>query len=322
MTWRLPAFAVLGLVMIVMVVAVGGSNEDSLAASCGVGSTEAPQPSGPGGTFSQPELESLWVAAGGPRDQRFVASAIAMAESGGDPNAGADHPYHGLWQVGPGGSFDPMENAREAVQKYKDSLAVNGDGWIPWTTYTGADTPNHERTYLRWLRQGMETPSADSQVCTGDIRQISGSQIQAAYQAAQQIDAQGFGYVWGGGHAHAGTPDTGVPGPSPHDGPVGPDEPGYDCSGAVAAILAAAQLYPAGQAVPSSDQLPPAAGAVLGEGSSLTLYASPAHIYARFTLADGSYQFWGTSGENPRGGAGFHGARSGAGFVAWHFQGL
>jgi hypothetical protein len=104
----------------------------------------------PGGQYNKDDLIKLWELAGGPGGRiANIAAAIALAESGGDPNAGASHPYHGLWQVGPGGSFDPMENARQAVAKYKAA-----HGFTPWTTYTGFDTPNHEKTYLRYLSTG------------------------------------------------------------------------------------------------------------------------------------------------------------------------
>jgi hypothetical protein len=82
------------------------------------------------GIYSGTDLERLWVRAGGRPGQARLMAAIALAESGGDPNAGHSHPYHGLWQVGPGGSFDPLTNAREAVGK----LRTQGLG--AWETYT------------------------------------------------------------------------------------------------------------------------------------------------------------------------------------------
>jgi len=60
----------------------------------------------------------------------------------------------------------------------------------------------------------------------------AGSQVDQAYQAAQAITAKHYPYVWGGGHAHAGVPDHGQ----------GSSSIGYDCSGAVSAVLASAGL--------------------------------------------------------------------------------
>jgi hypothetical protein len=88
-----------------------------------------------------------------------------MAESGGDPNAGPNHPYHGLWQIGPGGPFDPVENARAAIAKFTASQATQGDGWLPWTTFTGYDTPNHERTFLRYLHGTTPTAGIPDAPC-------------------------------------------------------------------------------------------------------------------------------------------------------------
>jgi hypothetical protein len=119
-----------------------------------------------GGKYDKGDLIKLWEAAGGPGGRiANIAAAIALAESGGDPNAGASHPYHGLWQVGPGGSFDPMENARQAVAKYRGA----GNSFTPWTTYTGYDTPHHEKTYLRYLsRGGVPQFAAGGQVPGGE----------------------------------------------------------------------------------------------------------------------------------------------------------
>jgi hypothetical protein len=108
-----------------------------------------------GGKYDRTMLEDLWVRAGRALHERVgavkrIAAAIALAESGGDPDAGHQHPYHGLWQVGPGGPWDPFENAKAAVKKYIGA----GRSFTPWTTYTGYDTPGHEKTYLRFMARG------------------------------------------------------------------------------------------------------------------------------------------------------------------------
>lgn len=88
--------------------------------------------------FSQAQLEGLWINAGGPKQAAPIASAIAMAESGG--NSGATcvdwdgTTDRGLWQInssnGAGSSYDVATNVRAAVAMY------NQRGWTPWTTYS------------------------------------------------------------------------------------------------------------------------------------------------------------------------------------------
>jgi hypothetical protein len=154
---------------------------------------------------------------------------------------------------------------------------------------------------------------------TGTITALSGSSVtiltagprtgvvNALTAAATRVTRQDYPYVWGGGHAQAGIASVGSRGPG-YNG----RRAGYDCSGSVAAVLAAAGLWPAGGGVPSD------AGVIaqlLGEhliargaGSGpveVTLYDHPGvHIFMNI---DG--RFFGTSdgagGGNPRGGAGW-----------------
>lgn len=83
-----------------------------------------------GGIYSQGDMEDLWARHGG--GDKKIAGAVGMAESHGDPNA-ANGPYHGLWQIGPNGPFDPDQNAAAGVAKWRAS------GWAPWEAYTGPD---------------------------------------------------------------------------------------------------------------------------------------------------------------------------------------
>jgi hypothetical protein len=140
------------------------SYADRQISAMGVGTGDAGDP-GPvaKGSYTKQMLIALWERAGGRAAAANIAAAIALAESGGDPNAGRNHPYHGLWQIGPGGPWDPLANAKEAVRK-----SGNGRNWTPWTTYTGYDTPNHEKTYLRYLAKGGHFDSGRS----------SGTQVQ------------------------------------------------------------------------------------------------------------------------------------------------
>lgn len=107
-----------------------------------------------GGRYSFSQLRSLWIEAGGPGGATAdIAAAIALAESGGNPNVVNSIGATGLWQIHPGGRqyLPPKANAAAAVAKYKGA----GNKFTPWTTFTGADTPNHEKTYKKFLpKQG------------------------------------------------------------------------------------------------------------------------------------------------------------------------
>lgn len=90
------------------------------------------------GVFSCHALQALWDAAGGNPGVAFLASEIAMAESGGRSNATGPYGERGLWQIstdhGSLSTYDPFGNARAAI-----SISRDGRNWLPWTTYrTGA----------------------------------------------------------------------------------------------------------------------------------------------------------------------------------------
>jgi hypothetical protein len=128
--------------------------------------------------------------------------------------------------------------------------------------------------------------------------------------AADRVAAGDYPYVWGGGHAAAGSADTGMRGGPGHNG----RRVGYDCSGTVAAVLAGAGLWAAGTGVPSD-------GGIVSELRHARLIVrGPGHGPRTVTLWDdrGSHifiqlgeQFFGTSDggagavDNPNGGAGW-----------------
>jgi len=88
-------------------------------------------------TFTRQQIESLWVQAGGKPTASNMASAIALAESGGRSDATNSNDNgtvdRGLWQInsihGSLSTFDPLANARAAV-----SISGNGTNWRPWCT--------------------------------------------------------------------------------------------------------------------------------------------------------------------------------------------
>jgi LysM repeat protein len=87
------------------------------------------------GTYSCSGLESLWEQAGGSAGEAVMAASIAMAESGGNPNAISPTNDYGLWQIngshGAQATLNPQGNAEAAV-----SISGNGSSWGAWTTYT------------------------------------------------------------------------------------------------------------------------------------------------------------------------------------------
>jgi hypothetical protein len=87
------------------------------------------------GVYSCSGLETLWRNAGGSSGEAFTAAEIAMAESGGNPNAISPTDDFGLWQIngshGSMATLDPLGNARAAV-----SISNGGSSWGAWTTYT------------------------------------------------------------------------------------------------------------------------------------------------------------------------------------------
>ncbi len=71
--------------------------------------------------------------------------------------------------------------------------------------------------------------------------------IVRALTAAADVVTQGdYPYVYGGGHAQAGTASIGIKGPGYNGRRLG-----FDCSGSVGAVLASAGLLPAGMPVPN-----------------------------------------------------------------------
>ena len=87
--------------------------------------------------YGLPDLEALWVKAGGDAKDAPLMARVAYAESTGDPNAANQYDdkgktYHvrGLWQVSDihptGSTADPLENARAAVALHRSQ------GLSPW----------------------------------------------------------------------------------------------------------------------------------------------------------------------------------------------
>lgn len=113
-------------------------------------------------TYSQ--LEGTWIQAGGLVMLAPLMAAIALAESGGDPNNRNDHDNggkqssFGLWQISTGTHSapstnwnDPLTNAKLAVGKYKSQ------GLKAWGTYTSG-------AYKPFMKNGVPASQFDPAV--------------------------------------------------------------------------------------------------------------------------------------------------------------
>jgi hypothetical protein len=114
--------------------------------------------------------------------------------------------------------------------------------------------------------------------------------ISSMIAEANRVDAKHFPYVWGGGHGSFSGP--------------------FDCSGAVSDILHAGGVLNA----------PRVSGDFMNYGlpgpGAVTLYANPSHVYMSI---NGKY--FGTSGSNPGGGAGWFAGAPRPGFEVRHVGG-
>ncbi len=109
-----------------------------------------------GAEFDTESLAALWIEAGGDPTVARIMAAVAMAESGGDPNIEGPLTSYGfkakgLWQIHPPepGSEIPLENAKQAVRKY------NAGGFQPWEAYTNG-------SYRKFLNVSQSRDNADT----------------------------------------------------------------------------------------------------------------------------------------------------------------
>jgi hypothetical protein len=122
--------------------------------------TQAAGSSGLLSKLSASDIASYAANAGFSGDDLVTAIAIALAESGGDPNARGDktaiHPdgtSYGLWQIhwtvhpevgNPDNLFDPQINANAAYKVWQEQ------GFNAWSTY-GDSLPGHNNAYASHL---------------------------------------------------------------------------------------------------------------------------------------------------------------------------
>jgi hypothetical protein len=136
----------IALFIIAAAMSAGGIGEMIMQTANESDVNDLPFPSGNVGKLPASIIAVYAESAGFQGPDLQVAVAVALAESGGDPNAVGDLDITpggsiGLWQVNlkahPGYTayqlFDPQANANAAYSIYQDA----GNSFIPWSTYTG-----------------------------------------------------------------------------------------------------------------------------------------------------------------------------------------
>ena len=114
--------------------------------------------------ISPAQVYQYAVQAGFTGQAAINATAIALAESGGNTDVTNSIGATGLWQIydGPGMSAsreaqlrDPVQNAKEAFAKYQASLNTQCGGWWPWAAYNEGpcqtSDPNRNNTWRNFL---------------------------------------------------------------------------------------------------------------------------------------------------------------------------
>jgi|SRR5215831_587714 len=138
-------------------------------------------------------------------------------------------------------------------------------------------------------------------------------QAQQLYNACEAISNRHLPYVWGGGHAHCGTPDRGT-GRDPGIG--------FDCSGSVGAALAACNMgFRPGQGVGGSGEIAGGWGQS-GPGRFHTVWANAEHVWIQLKGIGRAWRF-DTSGGAPKEGPRLrYQSRGTGGFTPRHWPGL
>lgn len=207
---------------------------------------------------------------------------------------------------------------RGSLVFYPDHLAFsNGDGTVIAAESSGAPNPSSAAgSPLGWLEapkgpgnggNGGGTSTTGGSGGSGggtstggtgaagpqaplpeiDLSKLPGN-VKAMVEKANEIDRKQYPYLWGGGHNMA------------FSGP-------YDCSGSVSAVLHAGGVL----------NSPLVAKNFMSWGAPgpgvVTLYASPTHV---FMAINGKY--FGTTRQNPGGGAGWFESANLAGFTVRH----
>ena len=142
--------------------------------------------------LSLSQLRDLAASVGFPDPD--TAAAIAMAESGGDPNAYNTEGSYGLWQIhlvahpsyDAQSLFDPTYNARAAFD-----ISSGGTNFKPWTTY-GYDRQMH---FVGW-GQGYYLEYMPATPSTTTLASSSGLSMKTALWISAGILTAGGAAWW------------------------------------------------------------------------------------------------------------------------------
>lgn len=153
------------------------------------------------------------------------------------------------------------------------------------------DNQGEARQLLHQFNKGQVPPKLQAQAkalglggkSVGKAPPKVAKKFKQAVTTMKQINSKHFEYQWGGGHAVAGSP-TGGPGT------------GFDCSGAISAMLhSVGDLKAPLTSGSMGEALEPGPGAI-------TVFYNGEHTFA---YVPSLHKYWGTSDSNPGGGAGF-----------------
>jgi hypothetical protein len=127
--------------------------------------------------------------------------------------------------------------------------STTGTATEPTVTFPGSPSTTQSVSPTSVIPTGKASGAViavDADSFTIQTRGTDAGVINAMTAYATTLGSQDYPYVWGGGHIQAQIASVGVTGPG-HNG----KRRGFDCSGAVAAVLAAGGLWPKGQGVPN-----------------------------------------------------------------------
>ena len=159
--------------------------------------------------YTYGQLETLWEQAGGSKALAPLMAAIALAESGGDPNAmnytdnNGTQTSVGLWQVSSGSHSYPQSwatpsgNAAEAVAKYQSQ------GLGAWGTYTSG-------AYQKYYQGGTPASALPQGGGTQQATLDSASGVPGWFTGAIDIASGPFGIINAIGSEIVGTVSGGV----------------------------------------------------------------------------------------------------------------
>lgn len=154
--------------------------------------------------MQQSEIVQLAKNAGLSDENAVLASAVAMGESGGNPNAhtqDSDDNSYGLWQINMLGALGPARRALYGLKSNDDlfdpvvnahvmsAMSAQGRNWAPWGAYTNG-------SYKRFM---PSTAAGKQKLLTGLVTSVGGvvkgaqdtvGAVQdVATSAAQAVDA-------------------------------------------------------------------------------------------------------------------------------------